>query len=248
MSDFAGFTDETRQFLLDLRENNDREWYNANKKTYENVVKAPAIAWVQAMGTRLQDIDEKLTVDTRTNGGGSLMRMARDTRFSKDKSPYKTNIAMMWWHGTGKKTEHPAFGMQITPDDGGLVVGMFGFPKPMLEAYRQAVVDDELGEELVETATTVESAGYEILGKHYKTTPRGFDKEHPRAEWLKFNGLYTHAVDFSWDTLKSGNLVEICFEHFEKMSPIHHWLVKTQDKFGEVQATLYQRGRGQICF
>jgi len=233
MSDFAGFTEATRQFLNDLRDNNDREWYQANKKTYEKAVKTPSIAWVQAMGTRLLDLDDKLTVDTRTNGGGSLMRMARDTRFSKDKSPYKTNIAMMWWRGAGKKTEHPAFGMQITPDDAGLMVGMFGFPKPMLNAYRQAVVDDDLGESLVDILTTLESQGFEVLGKHYKTTPRGYDKDHPRAEQLKFNGLYTHATDLSWDTLLSSDLVEVCFEQFEAMAPIHHWLVQVQDKYGE---------------
>lgn len=232
MTDFGGFSDATQQFLRDLRDNNDREWYQANKKTYEKAVKKPAKVWVEAMGTRLHDIDDKLTVDTRANGSGSLMRMARDTRFSKDKSPYKTNIAMMWWHGTGKKTQHPAFGMQITPDDAGLMVGMFGFPKPMLNAYRQAVVNDTLGEDLLEAIDTVQSRGYEILGEHYKTTPRGYDKDHPRADWLKYNALYTHATDLSWDTLKSDNLVDVCFEHFEKMAPIHHWLLKVQDKYG----------------
>ena len=232
MSDFAGFPPETRQFLLDLRDNNDREWYQANKKTYEKFVKAPAVEWVQIMGTRLQDLDEKLIVDTRTNGSGSLMRMARDTRFSKDKSPYKTNIAMMWWHGSGKKTEHPAFGMQITPDDAGLMVGMFGFQKSMLAGYRQAVDDAELGEELVETIQALESDGYEVLGKHYKTTPRGFDKDHPRAELLKYNALYAHATELSWDTILSDDFVDVCYKHFERLAPIHHWLVKMQDKFG----------------
>lgn len=232
MSNFSGFSEATQEFLIELSQNNDRDWFQEHKKRYEKTVKAPAIEWVQVMGTRLQDLDDKLVVDTRANGSGGLMRMARDTRFSKDKSPYKTNIAMMWWHGAGKKTEHPAFGMQITPEDAGLMVGMFGFPKPMLEAYRQAVVDDELGESLVETKQTIESSGYEILGKHYKTTPRGFDKEHPRAEWLKYNGLYTHATEMSWDVLSSDSLVEHCYTHFEKMAGLHHWLVKVQDKYG----------------
>ena len=234
MTEFAGFPQATQQFLRDLRDNNEREWYNDNKKTYERDVKAPAIAWVQAMGTRLQDLDDKLVVDVRTNGSGALMRMARDTRFSKDKTPYKTNIAMLWWRGAGKKMQHPAFGMQITPDDAGLMTGMHGFPKPMLEAYRQAVVDDELGESLLEATQQVESNGYEVMGSHYKTTPRGFDKDHPRADWLKYNALYTHATDLTWDTIMSEDLVDICFDHFQKMAPIHHWLVQVQGKFGGV--------------
>lgn len=234
MTEFAGFPQATQQFLQDLRDNNNRDWYIENKKTYEAVVKAPAIEWVQAMGTRLQDLDDQLVVDIRTNGGGSLMRMARDTRFSKDKTPYKTNIAMLWWHGSGKKMQHPAFGMQITPDDGGLMTGMHGFPKPMLEAYRQAVDDDELGDALLEAVEQTESAGYEVMGTHYKTTPRGFDKAHPRADWLKYNALYTHATDITWETLVSADLVGICFDHFQKMTPILQWLVRVQDKFGGV--------------
>jgi len=232
MTDFSGFPQATQQFLRDLRENNNRDWYMENKKTYENAVKTPAIAWVQAMGTRLQVLDEKLVVDVRTNGGGSLMRMARDIRFSKDKTPYKTNIAMLWWHGSGKKMQHPAYGMQITPDDAQLMTGMHSFPKPMLDAYRQAVDDDELGEALLEVSKEIEAAGYEVMGTHYKKTPRGYEKDHPRADWLKYNALYTHAIkDITWDTLMSDNLVDICFEHFQKMTPIFNWLVRVQDKF-----------------
>jgi len=232
MTEFAGFSQETQQFLHDLRYNNNRDWYIEHNETYEKAVKTPAIAWVQAMGTRLQDLDEKLVVDARTNGSGSLMRMARDTRFSKDKTPYKTNIAMLWWHGSGKKMQHPAYGMQITPDDAQLMTGMHGFPKPMLEAYREAVIDDELGEALLDVSQQVESAGYAVMGTHYKTTPRGFDKEHPRADWLKYNALYSHAIDLTWDMLMSNDLVDICFDHFQKMTPIFNWLVRVQDKFG----------------
>jgi uncharacterized protein (TIGR02453 family) len=185
MSGFSGFPAETQLFLQELRANNTREWFAANKLRYEEFVKAPALQWVAAMGERLKELDAEVVVDLRTNGSGSLMRAARDTRFSKDKSPYKVNIAMMWWHGSGKKMQHPGFGMQISPDDAGLMVGMFHFAKPMLAAYRQAVLDDELGEELIALAEAVGAAGYNLSGRHYKTAPRGFDKAHPRVEWLK---------------------------------------------------------------
>lgn len=234
MHPFDGFLSETQQFLRDLRENNTRDWYNEHKRRYEKVVKSPAVTWVQAMGTRLQDIDDQLVVDTRTNGSGALMRMARDTRFSKDKTPYKTNIAMLWWRGSGKKTQHPAFGMQITPDDAALMTGIHVFPKSMLAAYRQAVVDHTLGEALIDTVKQLEAAGYEVEGKHYKSTPRGFEKDHPRAEWLKYNALYTHVMDISWDMLLSDQLVDFCFDHFQKMSPLYGWLVEVQDTYGGV--------------
>ena len=217
-----------------MRENNTRDWFAANKSRYEAAVKAPALAWVAAMGARLQSLDAELVVDLRANGSGALMRAARDTRFSKDKSPYKTNIAMMWWRGSGKKMQHPAFGMQITPDGADLMAGMFHFAKPMLAAYRQAVADDELGAALLAAATSVEAAGYPLSGRHYKTVPRGYDKEHPRGEWLKFNSLHCSTMGIDWDNVMSPGFIDICFDHFRQMAPILHWLVRVQERFGGV--------------
>ena len=234
MSKFPGFPIETQAFLRELRENNTREFFADNRARFDEVIKAPALEWVSAMGARLKTLDPDIVVDTRLNGSGSLMRWTRDTRFSKDKSPYKVNIAMMWWHGAGKKMQHPAFGMQISPDDAGLMAGMFQFPKPMLEAYRQAVLDDELGEALIETARAVEAAGYSLSGLHYKTTPRGYDKEHPRSEWLKYNNLHAGGHGISPSVIASPELIDVCYDSFEKLAPIHHWLVAVQERYGGV--------------
>ena len=234
MSDFPGFPAETQLFLQDLRANNTREWFAANKPRYEEFVKAPAVHWVVAMGERLKSLDSEIVVDTRTNGSGALMRAARDTRFSKDKSPYKVNVAMMWWRGDGKKMQHPGFGMQITPDDAGLMVGMFHFAKPMLAAYRQAVLDDELCEELITIAKAVEAAGYNLSGSHYKTAPRGFDKNHPRVEWLRYNNLHAGTHDIPPSVITTPQLIDVCFDHFSKLAPILHWLGRVQRRFGGV--------------
>ena len=234
MSDFPGFPPETQAFLRELRENNNREWFAANKARFDDVVRAPALQWVDAMGERLKQLDADIVVDLRVNGSGSLMRAARDTRFSKDKSPYKVNVAMMWWHGAGKKMQHPGFGMQITPDDAGLMAGMFHFQKPMLEAYRQAVVDEELGQALLKAVNVVEGAGYSVSGRHYKTVPRGYDKQHPRAEWLKYNNFHAGTHDIPPGVIASPQLMDACFDHFAKLAPIHHWLVAVQERFGGV--------------
>ena len=234
MSGFPGFPPQTQAFLRELRENNTREWFAANKARFDDFVRAPAINWVAVMGERLRTLDADIVVDLRVNGSGALMRAARDTRFSKDKSPYKVNVAMMWWRGAGKKMQHPGFGMQITPDEAGLMAGMFHFQKPMLDAYRQAVVDDELGPALLETVKAVEDAGYAISGRHYKTVPRGYDKEHPRAEWLKYNNFHAGTHDIAPGAIASPRLIDICFDHFAKLAPIHHWLVAVQQRYGGV--------------
>lgn len=225
---FDGFPQAGLQFLADLAENNDKEWFTANKAVYESQLLEPATAFVTVVGERLQSISGQIKYDTRTNGSGSLMRIYRDTRFSKDKTPYKTAVAGMWWEGEGKKTENPAFGFQITKDGIGLMAGMFGFGKEQLAAYREAVVDETLGAALVDVITAVSASNkYEILGAHYKQVPRGFDAEHERAEYLKFNHLYAHpraAIPAS--VVTSSELVDVCMAHFEKMAPIEQWLVK----------------------
>ncbi len=227
-NEFRGIPAAGLQFLADLGENNNKEWFTENKDVFQVQLLEPAVAFVTAVGERLQSISNQIQYDTRTNGSGSLMRIYRDTRFSKDKTPYKTAVAGMWWQGAGKKTENPAFGFQITKDGMGLMAGMFGFSKEQLAAYREAVVDEKLGKELGEVITAVTANGqYEILGQHYKKVPRGFAAEHERAEYLKFNHLYAHPkTAVSAAVVTSPELVDVCMAHCEQMAPIQQWLVK----------------------
>jgi len=99
---FSGFPEEGLQFLTDLGQNNDRDWFDARKQTYTDTIVSPALAFVEALGERLQIISPHIQYDTRTNGAGSLMRIYRDTRFSADKRPYKTWVGIRFWEG-GRK-------------------------------------------------------------------------------------------------------------------------------------------------
>ena len=89
-------------FLADLRDNNDRAWFNPRKAQFKRDLQTRAIAFVEALGARLQSISPGINFDTRTNGAGSLMRIYRDTRFSNDKTPYKTNIGIVFWKAQAK--------------------------------------------------------------------------------------------------------------------------------------------------
>lgn len=91
---FSGFPREGISFLADLAGNNNREWFQANKKLFHEQLQKPAQQFVISLGLRLQEISPGIRFDPSTNGSGSLMRIYRDTRFSKDKTPYKTNISM----------------------------------------------------------------------------------------------------------------------------------------------------------
>ena len=226
---FTGFPPEGLQFLADLGQNNDRDWFNARKQLYMDHIVAPAVAFVETMGERLRFISPHIQYDTRTNGQGSLMRIYRDTRFSEDKSPYKTWIGIRFWEGGGKASENPGFFFGFDATAGGLHVGMHGFDKAMLTAYREAVDDDELGSELKTALAAVRGAGnYEINGEHYKRVPRGYDQDHPRADLLRYNTLYVSSPGIEPAVLSSAGLVDVVMDHCEKMAPVQRWLVKVK--------------------
>ncbi len=223
---FSGFPQTGVQFLRELSANNNKAWFEANKARYIEHVQTPAIALVEALGERLHALYPDVSYDTRTNGSGSLLRLHRDTRFSADKSPYKTNVAMMFAHAGHKKMEAPGFGLQITPQQVDVMAGIFGFSKPGLQAYREAVLDDRTGAALVAAAEAVRNAGDYTFGEEsYKRVPSGYAVDHPRANWLKFSGLYAMSPAVSLETAATPAFVDALMEHFVNMAPIRQWLV-----------------------
>jgi len=230
---FPGFPAQGLQFLENLARNNEREWFQAHKEDYLQHVLAPAQEFVFALGERLKSISGGISYDTRTGGSGSVMRIYRDVRFSRDKTPYNTNLRLIFWAGTRKKMENPGFFVRIDPSGVELYAGTYAFTKPFLSAYRDAVVDDQLGRDLQAALRSVSDAGeYQIGGQHYKRVPQGYDAEHPRADLLRYNGLYAQAPAILPELITSPQLVDICFQHLLNMAPVQQWLVKVGKRYG----------------
>ncbi len=225
---FPGFPPAGIQFLIELGENNNKEWFTANKSRFERDLLKPAVEFVGAVGEGLKSVSPDIRVDPRTNGSGSLMRIYRDTRFSEDKTPYKTSIAGMWWDGTGKKTQSPAFGFHLDSRGMDLMAGMFHFDKDQLKHYRDAVVHAQTGAELRKIVDRINaSSDYKLVGERYKRTPSGYDPEHPNADLLLYDTLYAHPVEpVSIEDVTTPQIVDICLARFRKMAPVQHWLVE----------------------
>jgi uncharacterized protein (TIGR02453 family) len=231
--DFYGFPAEALRFLAELAKNNNREWFNAHKHEYRDHVLGPAQDFVLALGERLRTISAGIIYDTRTSGSGSILRIYRDIRFSKDKTPYHTHMRMVFWEGSRKKMENPGFFVSVEPTGATVYAGMYRFPQPFLAAYRNAVVDEELGSELEEALESVNSAGEYTIGReHYKRVPRGYDAEHRRAELLRYDALYGHSRKIPSQTILRPEFVEVCFEHCQNLVPLHRWLARVGDRFG----------------
>ncbi|MFW9863527.1 MAG: DUF2461 domain-containing protein [Candidatus Thorarchaeota archaeon] len=224
---FTGFPKEGLGFLAELKENNYRDWFNERKNDYQELLVKPAQSFVVALGERLTSLSEDMVYDTRTNGSGSILRIYRDVRFSKDKSPYNTRLRIRFWEGPGKKKERPGFLIGMDETGGGIHGGLWMFPKPLLEKYRKSILNNKSGAKLAKAVDKVRSLkGYNLGGERYKKVPRGYDANHPRAELLRFNGLYASSPKIPVSILKKPELVDVCFEHILKMTPIHEWLVQ----------------------
>lgn len=229
---FQGFPRQCLQFYKDLSVNNNRDWFNSHKQNYLDYVLTPAVDFVIALGERLKTLSKAITYDTRTNGAGSIMRIYRDTRFSKDKTPYKTNLGIAFGWG-GKKTESPGYYFHLEPDSAAIYTGIYMFSKSMLTAYRDAVVNATLGAELEKALATVRTAGaYEIGGEQSKRVPQGYDPAHKRAELLKYKGFYGKSPLIKPAVITKPDLIEVCFEHCRAMLPLQQWLAKVDSMAG----------------
>lgn len=172
-------------FLVDLSLNNDRDWFNANRQRYEDDVRTPAFELIRAVEPRLHEVSPHFTAIAKKSGG-SLMRIFRDTRFSKNKEPYKTNIGIQFRHEAGKDVHAPGYYLHIALDGCFFGAGMWGPDSTALRAIRTAIV--ERPDDYV--AARDEPAFRELFeisdhGESLKTAPRGFPKDHPLIEDLR---------------------------------------------------------------
>lgn len=220
---FDGFPRECLTFLEQLQANNTREWFEAHKADYEAHVLQPSRAFVVALGERLRAEVPGVIADPKVNR--SLFRLQRDTRFSQDKAPYKTNLGVWLWEGERGRMECSGFYVHLEPQSFLLGVGIYMFDKNMLHHYREAVDDREFGEALAAAVAQVEGAGLRLWGDHYKRVPQGYPADHPRARLLKFNGL-TAGLELSAlpDELWTPQAVEHCAQTLLQALPLHLWL------------------------
>ncbi len=228
-SEFSGFCRETVDFFVQLKRNNTRQWFEAHRESYEPYVLAPARAFVNVMGKSLRRLCPKIISVPKVNK--SIFRLNRDTRFSLDKSPYKTNLGIYFWEGTRSRMECPGFYVHLEPPKFLLGAGFYTFPDRMLDRYRRAVVHPRRGSELRRIiAEILKTGGLELGGKKYKRVPVGFDPAHPNAELLLHNGLhFSYETDIPQEFL-SPELVGYCLKKFKPTIPLHRWLVALSER------------------
>jgi uncharacterized protein (TIGR02453 family) len=227
---FTGFRPDAIQFLADLAENNQRAWFQPRKAEYERLLKEPLEALIVALADRFEALGIPLSADPTR----SPFRIYRDVRFSKDKSPYKTNLAASFPWAEGGDAEGPhGFGeggnpggyFHLAPGEVYVGGGMWHPPTAKLAAFRAAVAADPDGvHRLIDERRFVATFGA-ISGDKLKRIPPGFPADHPDADLLKQKDL-TFGRRLSDDDVMGPQLVDLLVDSFAVATPLMRWLAR----------------------
>lgn len=219
------FSKATLGFLNELAANNDRAWFEENKPRYEALVREPALEFIAAMTEPLAKFAPHFRAEPRKMGG-SLMRVFRDTRFARDKSPYKTNIGIQFRHELGKDVHAPGFYLHIATDECFLGAGCW-HPEAEALGHIRDLIAAQPKRWLAARDDKKLAAHWTLAGDSLTRPPRGYAADHPAIEDLKrkdFIGLA--ALSFAEAT--GPGLVKLASERFAAAAPLMKFLCEAQ--------------------
>jgi len=222
MSEFRGFPKQMFAFLRQLKANNDRAWFEANKTVFRETVQAPMSEFIAAMALGLAKISKQFVADPRPNGG-SMFRIYRDVRFSRDKRPYKEHAACQFRHRLGRDVHAPGFYVHLAPGDVFFGGGMW-MPDPETCArIRGAIASKPAAWKKVVTGKKFVAAFGGIEGESLTRPPRGFDPAHPFIEDIKRKS-FVAGTDSSERAARSPDFVAEVAEGFRNLAPLMRFL------------------------
>ncbi len=213
----AHFGPELFAFLSDLRRNNRREWFLANKGRYEVEVRDPMLRFIGDFAGPLRKISRHFVADAKPSGG-SLFRLHRDTRFSRDKSPYKTNVAAHFRHEAARDAHAPGFYLHLEPDQVFLAAGLWHPDGDALAQVRQAIVDRPA---LWRRALSGQAfrARCSLSGDGLVRPPKGYDPTHPLIDDIKRKD-FVAVTRFTEKQACARDFLDQCAEAYRVQSPL----------------------------
>jgi uncharacterized protein (TIGR02453 family) len=219
--EFQGFSPKTLPFLQAIKDNNNKEWFEAHKDEYEKLILNPSRDFVAEMGEHLQALEPTINAEPKINK--SLYRIYRDTRrMGANKTPIKHRIGIIFWQGRTKRMQSSAFYLHFSPDELMVAVGVRWFEKPMLDAFREYIKDDRKRVEIDNVLKSIKAKGkgYTHLEKGYKRYPKGFSAEMPSADLSLYKGMATFKVLDPHLIEKGQELIDTLYEIYEDMLPL----------------------------
>ena len=212
----TSFSPQLFAFLRDLEANNNRPWFNRHKTRFVEQARDPLLEFISALSWTLPQVSPNFRVDPRPYGG-SMFRIYRDTRFSKDKRPYKTHLAARFPHAAATKgSSAPGFYLSLQVGGGYGAAGLWHPEQPLLTKIRHSII--QRADEWKTLRRQVD-----IEGARLKRPPRGFPTQHPLVEDLKLKD-FVSSVRFSEEELCRPNFLGRYLQVCRQLSPLVRFL------------------------
>lgn len=213
------FTNEYEQFFKELADNNEKEWFHANKKRYENHVKKPFEKFIADMILRMQSYDPECKIQPKD----AIFRIYRDIRFSKDKTPYKTQMSAIV--GRGGRKDHSLSGMYLEMGHRHLRIygGVYMPEKEQLQAIRQEILYNMEEFEKVISEKHFKKHFGEIRGEQNKRLPSEFAEVQDKQPLIA-NKQFYYFSDLDPDLITSDKLVDAFYKVYDVSKPVREFL------------------------
>lgn len=218
---FSGFPETGLSFLRDLGRHNDRDWFEAHRTVWDDQIIPAMLDWCGELSDRLRDVMPRIVFVPRV--GGSVYRLNRDIRFSRDKSPYKTHVAALLWEGA-EKHDAPGVYLHVSPGEVIFGGGLYVFEEGRIDRFRRLLHADGAAERLAEALVKAKKHGLKADGEKLQRPPRGFDPEGPYADLARYKGLVVGKTVKPGAWLHSREALERSEAMARAYLPLHQWL------------------------
>lgn len=214
-SSFAGLPKGTLAFFRDLKKNNDRDWFEANKDRYLNDVKQPMEELCAVVSSELTRFAPAYATEPKK----ALFRIYRDTRFSNDKTPYKDHAGALFWRTELGKNRSAAFYFQVTSDSVGFAGGLYGPEPDQIRVVRSHLLEHHERFHKLVTGKALVAALGPLQGDRLSRPPKGFLPDTPGLEYIKMKAWYFY-IEIGSQVATTPKLVEEIIGRFRKVAPV----------------------------
>ncbi|NNE00608.1 MAG: DUF2461 domain-containing protein [Pirellulaceae bacterium] len=219
-------TEKLFRFLRELKKNNHRDWFAENKTRYQQDVLGPAVELVSQLEKPLSKVAPMLLAIPKGHGG-SIMRIYRDTRFGKDKTPYKTNVGISLRHEANKDIHAPGVYIHLDPKECFIGAGCWHPESRVLSAIRAAIDQDPKAWKRARDNKAFREQ-FELAGEKLKTSPRDYSKDHPMIDDLRRIDFISIAP-LSQKDFTSESVVSTLIDRVKRAKPLMRFLCDAID-------------------
>jgi len=212
-----------KDFLFSLKNNNSRDWFEANKPRYQSHVVQPLMELIGTVDGPVSQLSPALRAEPKING--SLRRIYRDTRFSKDKTPYHSHVHLIFWAG-GHPNKSPGVHIVFNADSYGFGAGHWALDNDQIDRMRAQILLDG-GSAVSKAVRATQKHGVDLDPPALARVPRGFDKDAEGADWLRYKGLVVKSGNLPYpkDLEKLDDAANLIVDICKKMSPLNAYLM-----------------------